>query len=213
MGELNCLFHIFTEKINMKRYETGERTLNRNRFFVFCMICLSVSVYTEAQAGGNSVTQKGDFNLGLAIGVPAIKGWNAVMPTFSTDASWVLLSGLIDTKTFGKNGSVDLGVYYGFSAYKQDNFTGTTGEPRLYYHAVLLRSAFHFQFLDKLDTYAGIMSGITIRSYSNDSPDKGSFAYNLYAGVRYYLTPGFALKIELIEDFTPWLSGGVNFRF
>jgi hypothetical protein len=184
----------------------------KERFFVLCIICLSVSVHTNAQVDGNSVAQKGDFNLGLAIGMPAVSGWNAVMPTVSTDISWVFLSEFIDTKTFGKNGSVDLGVYYGFSAYQQDNLAGSIGDPKLQYHSVLLRSAFHFQFLNKLDTYAGIMSGVNIRSYSNNSSDK-SFAYNLYAGARYYFSPKFAVKMELIEDFSPWISVGVNFRF
>ncbi|KAA6342618.1 hypothetical protein EZS27_009651 [termite gut metagenome] len=40
-----------------------------------------------------------------------------------------------------------------------------------------------------------------------------SFAYNLYAGAKYYFSPQFAGKLEFIEDFTPWLSAGVNFKF
>jgi hypothetical protein len=136
------------------------------------------------------------------------------MPAISADASWVFLSGFIDTKTFGKNGSVDLGVYYGFSAYKQDNPIGISKESQLFYHSVLLRSAFHFQFMDKLDTYAGIMNGANIRSYSGNSLNKEvSFAYNLYAGAKYYFSPKFAGKLEFIEDFSPWLSVGVNFKF
>jgi hypothetical protein len=176
--------------------------------------CLLVSVHADAQINKTSVSQKGDFNLGFTIGTPVIKGWNAVMPVISADASWVFLSELIDTKTFGQNGSVDLGVYYGFSAYKQDNLVGINEENRLFYHSVLLRSAFHFRFVDKLDTYAGIMSGANIRSYSGNLLHTDvSFAYNLYAGAKYYFSPQFAVKLEFIEDFTPWLSAGVNFKF
>jgi hypothetical protein len=185
-----------------------------NKFFVFCMTCLLASVHAEAQINKIEVSQKGDFNLGLAIGAPTIKGWDAVMPAISADASWVFLSGFIDTKTFGKNGSVDLGVYYGFSAYKQDNPIGNSKESQLFYHSVLLRSAFHFQFMDQLDTYAGIMSGANIRSYSGNSFHKEvSFAYHLYGGAKYYFSPKFAGKIEFIEDFVPWLSAGVDFKF
>jgi hypothetical protein len=175
------------------------------------MTCLLASVNADAQIN-TSVSQKGDFNLGLAIGTPT-NGWDAVMPAISADASWVFLSEFIDTKTFGKNGSVDLGVYYGFSAYKQNN-PKNSEKSRLLYHSVLLRSAFHFQFMDRLDTYAGIMSGANIRSYSGNSLNKEvSFAYNLYAGAKYYFSPKLAGKLEFIEDFTPWLSVGVNFKF
>ncbi|KAA6334066.1 hypothetical protein EZS27_017581 [termite gut metagenome] len=125
----------------------------KNKFFVFCITCLLASINADAQINKTSVSQKGDFNWGLAIGSSAIKGWDAVMPAISADASWVFLSKFIDTKTFGKNGSVDLGVYYGFSAHKQDNLIGINRESRLLYHSVLLRSAFHFQLMDKLDTY------------------------------------------------------------
>ncbi|KAA6334668.1 hypothetical protein EZS27_017037 [termite gut metagenome] len=78
-----------------------------NKFFVFCTTCL-LAVNADAQMNKISVSKKGDFNLGLAIGTPTIKGWDAVMPAISADASWVFLSEFIDTKTFGKNGSVDL---------------------------------------------------------------------------------------------------------
>jgi hypothetical protein len=172
------------------------------------------SVNTDAQINKISVSQKGDFNLGLAIGAPTVNGWDAVMPAISADASWVFLSECINTKTFGKNGSVDLGIYYGFSAYKQDNPVRISEESRLLYHSVLFRSAFHFQFMEKLDTYAGIMSGANIRSYFGNTLNKEvSFAYNLYAGAKYYFSPRFAGKLEFIEDFTPWLSVGVNFKF
>ncbi|KAA6311264.1 hypothetical protein EZS27_037573 [termite gut metagenome] len=192
------------------------RTKWNNKFCILCMVAsyLLVSIHADAQINKTSVAQKGDFNLGLTIGTPRIKGWNAVMPVISTDASWIVLSEFIDTKTFGKNGSVDVGVYYGFSAYKQDNLLGIDGENQLLYHSALIRSAFHFQFVDKLDTYAGIMSGANIRSYSNNSlTNDVSFAYNLYAGAKYYFSPKFAIKLECIEDFTPWLSAGVSFKF
>jgi hypothetical protein len=179
------------------------------------MACLLVSINADAQQiNKTSVAQKGDFNLGLTIGTSMIKRWNAVMPVISADVSWVFLSELIDTKTFGKNGSVDVGVYYGFYAYKQGNLVGINGENELLYHSVLLRSAFYFQFVDKLDTYVGVMSGANIRSYSGNLSNKDvSFAYNLYAGAKYYFSPKFAVKLEFIEDFTPWLSAGVNFKF
>jgi hypothetical protein len=196
--------------------KTDKNMMNtwNNKFFAFCMICLLMFVNAGAQINKTSVSQKGDFNLGLMFGTPMIKGWNAVMPVISADASWVLLSELIDTQTFGKKGSVDLGVYYGFSAYKQDNLVGINRENQLLYHSVLFRSAFHFQFVDKLDTYMGIMSGANIRFYSGNLLHKDvSFAYNLYAGAKYYFSPQFAVKLEFIEDFTPWLSAGVNFKF
>jgi hypothetical protein len=200
----------------MKNNQTfGEKKFFRinyftKKLFICSMMLFFACIHVKAGIPGNLTSQKGDFNIGLAAGIPGVKGYNAVMPAVSADVSWVLLSELINTKTFGKNGSVDLGGYYGMSTYKNAG-----NDTKMLQHSALLRTAFHFQFVDKLDTYAGIMSGANIRSHSGDFHQSSdvSFAYNLYAGARYYLTPKFAVKLELIEDFTPWLSVGVNFKF
>ncbi|GHU95455.1 hypothetical protein FACS1894156_5100 [Bacteroidia bacterium] len=176
-------------------------------------MCLLVSVNAKAGVNEITVAQKGDFNLGIGIGIPYVKDWNALAPTVSADMSWVLTSGFINTKAFGKNGGVDLGVYYGFSAYRQDLATSAAASHKLFQHSALVRAAFHFQFVEKLDAYAGIMCGTNIRAYSDNTKTDANFAYHLYSGAKYYFLPNFAVKLEFIEDFSPWGMVGIQLKF
>jgi hypothetical protein len=175
----------------------------------FIMGIILIFTFTAAKAqDGITVAPKGSFHLGVLTGAPRLNGWNARMPVFSTDFSGVISSGFIRTKLFGANGSVDLGGYYGFSAYSQH-----AGNLKMSQHSLLVRSAFHFQFLQKMDTYIGVASGGNIRSYHGAMSNDASFVWHLYGGLRYYLTDRLAIKVELIEDFSPWISAGVHFKF
>jgi hypothetical protein len=198
---------------NLKEIRTHIASFVSTRLIMTaCCLFLFLS-HTSAQDNTNT-SLTGDFNLGVSIGMPRLKGWETQMPVaFSADLSYVFLSELIKTKTFGTTGSVEAGVYYGFSTYMQD-YVPT--QKQMQQHSTLLRGSFHFQFLKNLDTYIGIQSGTHIRTFHPEqySDEKNvKFAYNLYTGIRYYISLKFAVKLEVVEDFSPWLSGGVSFKF
>ncbi len=168
-------------------------------------------VFFNANAATDGITafQKGDFDLGIMIGVPAES--HANMPTVSLDGAWGLTSGFINTKAFGQNGGIDLGFYYGITSY--DNALQ---------NCILARSAFHFQFVKNLDTYAGILAGVNIWSPTGDAKDAGAdtntnAAFGLYTGAKYYFSNKIGAKLELASDFNegdvPWVSAGITFKF
>ncbi len=179
-------------------------------------------VFFNANAGVNGieVAQKGDMDLGLMIGIPPTK--NAKLPTVSLDASWVLTSGFIDTNTFGENGAVDLGFYYGFTPYGEESGHITQ---KTFQNCMLARSAFHFQFVKNLDTYLGILTGINLWSWSwedeNSNQDNSGTdtkgVFGAYTGAKYYFSEKFAVKMEFADDFIegniPSIAMGVSFKF
>lgn len=193
------------------------------------MVSAFVALSASAKVSGIEEAKKGDFNLGLQLGLPAVDNFEnghepSSIPTISLDASWVLTSGFIKTSAFGQNGAIDLGLYYGFCHYwaEEDHW-----EESLNQHLILLRSGFHFQFVDKLDTYAGAFLGANVwfweAEYDNglgkttaDSDDNDP-AFGLYTGAKYYFTDVFAAKLELGHDFNednyPLISAGISFRF
>ena len=186
-------------------------------------LLISVFAFAAANAGSNGIetAQKGDFNLGLMVGVPPVGGeWDEDMPMISLDASWVIASGFINTSKFGQNGAVDLGLYYGVCSYSYDWNNGhQKGTNGLLQNALLFRGGFHFQFIEKLDTYAGAMAGVNIWSPTRDSDWKtdSKGAYGLYTGAKYYFTDMFGVKLELAHDFNednlPVFSAGMAFMF
>lgn len=181
---------------------------------LFLLLATASIVFFNANAGvdGNEVAKKGDFDLGLMVGIPAAGDVDAKMPTISLDASWGLTDGLINTKTFGQNGTIDLGFYYGFTAYGNKDWT-------LLQNCMLLRSAFHFQFVKNLDTYGGVFAGVNIWSWSGDNAPEGEAkaALGPFIGAKYYFSEKFAAKMEFAEDLNesnvPNVALGISFKF
>ena len=90
---------------------------------------------------------------------------------------------------------------------------------------VAVFSNFHYQFVDKLDTYVGMQIGGGTGFYkwkhkvNGEKVDKstGSSAdivWGMYVGARYYIAPSFAVAAELGGGIhTSILKVGMNYRF
>lgn len=169
------------------------------------------------------VVTQGGCNMGFMIGVPPIGFYSngeptdPTIPTFIVDANWGLASGFIKTKTFGNNGGIDLGAYWGIDHYK-----GAYNRGRgMLQNAVLIRCAFHFEFVRNLDVFMGIANGVNIFGSTNDHPgwdfDDCKYAGGIYAGVKYYFTDHFGMKIEFGSDWNEKnitnFAGGFTFKF
>ena len=100
------------------------------------------------------------FTLGAMVGLPVHAGLrSANMPFVSLDGMWGLKDGFANTKTFGQNGAVDLGVYVGFCQYGDAEEDWKTSNFEL---PIVARSAFHWEFVKKLDVYMGFQGGIAL---------------------------------------------------
>ncbi len=84
-----------------------------------------------------------------------------------------------------------------------------------------MQSDYHYQFLNNLDTYAGLQLGYIFGNSTKLGNEnvklsletKGQFTYGVHLGGRYFFTPKFATFSELGFGGTGFLKLGVSYKF
>lgn len=166
------------------------------------------------------IATKGQTILGVGVGVPPFtSGAAADIPCFSLSASAGLASGFLTSELFGKNGAVDLGVQFAVCHYKDEfGLYYTTQCVKVFQGSLTLRSAFHFQLVKNMDTYAGVCGGVNICAESflekTKYTEKSQFelwnevesntfspVLGVYVGCKWFFTNNFALGLESSFDF------------
>lgn len=149
----------------------------------------------------------GDMSLGLMVGIPPHHDAN--MPMVSIDGMFGIKDGFINTKTFGQNGAIDLGLYVGFCHYGEsfDNWKWASWEL-----PIAFRGGFHWEFVKNLDVYAGFQGGVAIchamekNKITDDRYYSDGFAdgiFGMYLGAKWMFTDAFGVKLEYSGD---WLT-------
>jgi len=136
---------------------------------------------------------KGDKVLDITVGVPHLYGYGWGVPPVIGSFEIGIVDGIMDKAAVG------VGGYAGFSS------ASYLGDSYFAFHFGV-KGAFHYPFVDKLDTYAGIITGYSVSDLSYYGFDMGAFV-----GIRYYLSNSFALNAEAGYGVT-WLRGGVSFK-
>ncbi len=87
--------------------------------------------------------------------------------------------------------------------------------------SIVPRATYHYQFLDKLDTYGGIATGVTISSgkeygdypydFTNDSGVR--FVFTAFVGVKFYLTDNLSVMSELYVYDLAIFNIGIGLKF
>lgn len=158
--------------------------------FVFVLAFALIGFTYNAQAQ----FEKGqmDANIGIGLG--------ASFATGTVDLPPVSLS--LD---FGINDNISLGGYVGYSSSKED-FSGFGANYSWKYTYIIVgaRGAYHFDLVDNMDTYAGLMLGYNVASTTYDgpgatpaSPSVGGIAYSGFLGARYHFGDTFGVYAEL----------------
>lgn len=168
-------------------------------------------------------SQESTFNMGdqvvnLGIGLGSVYGigtyYNTTVPPVSISYEKAIVDDIID------KGVIGVGGYVGYRAYKWHYVYSTYDYGWKYTNIVLgARGNFHYPFVDKLDTYVGVLLGYnivistefgTIGTYDT-SPDRGRVAFAGYVGARYYFSDNFAAFTELGYGIA-YLTLGVSFK-
>lgn len=159
----------------------------------------SISAQTDAFNKDDKV-----INVGIGLGsYISYTDFSISVPPISGSFEY----GIVDL--FDKKGGVGIGGYLGYILYK-NKFDNSMKVSDL---VIGPRGLFHYQFVDKLDTYAGVMLGYDVKSYSRSSDLPGSGFYATYfLGARYYLTSAIAIYGELGYGVAP-LEIGVAYKF
>lgn len=166
------------------------------------LIICGASFIVNAQ----NIFSKGDraVNIGLGIGsYYGGTGYSSSIPPLSVSFEQGIMDGLLDGK-----GSIGVGGYLGYTANKWETAVG--GDTYGYKYSYMMlgaRGAFHYQFVEKLDTYAGLMLGYNIvgskyfgsdlGSYTPEASSASGIGYSAFVGARYHFNDKFAAYGEI----------------
>lgn len=170
---------------------------------------LAVALCSISLGYAQEIFSKGTTAINAGIGIGSSVS-NVSFPPLSVSMDYSLVDNLIDDA----NGAISIGGLVGYVGSKQ-NFYGSTYSAS---HAILgVRGAFHYQFIPKLDTYAGLMLSYNLVSGSWSGPEvidssvAGSKVdLGAYLGARYFFTEQIGAFAELGYTIA-FLNLGVTF--
>jgi len=154
----------------------------------FVFLCfITVSAQTSTFEKGSGV---GNLGIGLGNALYTGGGYTSAIPPISVSYEVGALDGIFDKGTLG------IGGYLGYTSAKY----GYVGYEWKYTNVVIgVRGAIHYPFVEKLDTYAGLMLGYDIVSVKEPSGFPGGYSalgsgliLPGFVGARYYFTDKFA---------------------
>ena len=161
---------------------------------------------------------KGDkiLNLGVGLGTALYSGggYTGSVPPISGSLEVVIKDDLFDGK-----GAIGVGGYLGYAAYKW-KYSGFDYGWKYSNIIIGPRGYLHYNFLEKLDTYAGIMLGYNIvssKSYGtysyggNYSASASGVIFSGFIGARYPLSDKISAMVELGSGIA-YLNLGVALR-
>jgi hypothetical protein len=166
------------------------------------LVTLVATTVLQAQ----DVFLKGDKVINLGVGFGSYiggSGYKTTVPPLSLFAELGVKDGLLNGKS-----SIGVGGYLAYTANKWENLLPVVGAYGFdYTHFIIgARGLFHYQFVDKLDTYAGLMLGYNVASSKYfggnlaipvHAVSVGGFTYSSFIGARYYFTPKWAAFAEV----------------
>ena len=175
---------------------------------LFAALALAGSV---SLANAQEIFQKGTKAVNVGVGLGSYLG-NTTIPPLSASFEYGIKDNLIN----GDNGSISVGGYVGYTASSTDF---VVSKYRISYAILGARGSFHYQFIPKLDTYAGIMLGYNVVSSSWSGSEiagaataSNQFAYSTYAGARYFFTENIGAFAEAGYG-VAYLNLGVTCKF
>jgi hypothetical protein len=157
--------------------------------------------------------EKGDkvLNLGVGLGGYGTWGYGVSIPPVSASFEVGVKDEVLD------KGSIGIGGYLAYASYKDNALSDYYWTFRR--TVIGARGLFHYPLVDKLDTYAGLMLGYNMYSWTwhgggNQGIEPGSsgVGFSGFIGGRYYFTEKLAGMLELGYGIS-YLNIGVALKF
>jgi energy-converting hydrogenase Eha subunit H len=166
-----------------------------NKLLLSLALVITVIFSAWAQFDDLYTFEKGTSLAGVNVGVKLANDKRTALSAFYEHG---LLKLFVDECTFGG------GVFGGY-------YSDKLREEILKVYIAGLRANIHYQFIDGLDTYAGIAPNFNIQT-NNIAKDKAEFACYFHIGGRYYLNNWLGLFAEMSTGFNNF-SGGLSVKF
>lgn len=162
------------------------------KYFFAALCCLGLTLSANAQ----ETFRKGSHDLRIGVGVSGRK--HVSLPALSAIYEHSIADGIMEYGSIGLGGSVEFESY---------NFEGVKA------HALFIaaRGAFHYEFVDKLDTYVGLQAGFFNSSNSLGLSSGNKFHVSGILGARYLFNESIGLFGELATGEISTFKLGVSF--
>jgi hypothetical protein len=170
---------------------------------IAAIICFAIFTMPFLKAQ-ESMFNMDDMVVNVGVGLGSIYGfgtyYKTTIPPISVSFEKAIVDDVLD------KGVIGVGAYLGYTAYKWHYVYATYDYGWKYSNIILgARGNFHYPFLDKLDTYAGVLLGyniVTSKEFGtigvyDYSPKSGSLAFAGYIGGRYYFSDKLSAFAEL----------------
>ena len=205
--------------VNPEKVRSGFfRGAGLKRSLVAVVVMLAVVCTASAQqktsakqdaSGGGHIFSEGTQVAHLGLGLGNYRGGAGYKSSFlPIVASYEY--GIKDGFPIDEKSAIGIG---GYLAYFGNKFTMADYSVRYSYFTIGVRGLLHYQFVDKLDTYGGIMLGANIVGANVDNAARGSgFAYSVFVGARYYFAEKWAAFAEVGYNVAP-LEIGIAYKF
>lgn len=157
---------------------------------------MTAEAQTQNTFGGGDIVLSAGIGAGTALNIG-----NTVVPPIVIQGEYGIVDNLFAAgrKSF---------YYYPYDTYRQKINSFLLG----------VRGTFHYQFVERLDTYAGITLGGEIanvreegRWWNGQPPRYGGFLADVFIGARYYVVPQLAVYGELGFG-VAYFTLGVSFK-
>lgn len=188
------------------------------------LIAAIAALALQAERANAQAFEAGDNVVGLGIGVG---GHYGVFGSYSSQSPVFMLTYDHGMGFKAGPGIVGIGGYFAYKsvAYRYNYYNSYYYDRRWNYIMFGVRGTYHWNKwhgIDKLDTYAGVLAGVNIIDYKDNSEyaygyyspaySSTSARTNLFAGARWYFTDGFGAYAELSHGVS-YLTVGLDFKF
>lgn len=180
------------------------------------LIVFTCGAFISMQA--QNIFSKGDKAINVGIGLGSYyggTGYKSSIPPISASFEQGVVDGLLDGKA-----SIGVGGYLAYTANKWETAIANSTYGYKYTYFILgARGVFHYQFVDKLDTYTGLMLGYNVVGSKTigdslgglASPTASGIGYSAFIGARYHFSDKFTAFAELGYGISA-LELGISFR-
>jgi hypothetical protein len=165
------------------------------KIFLSLALVISFIVSVQAQFYDLYTFEKGTNLAGVNVGVKLANDSRTAISAFY---EYGISKLFVDECTLGG------GIFGGY-------YSNKLLEEKQKVYIVGVRANVHYQFIERLDTYAGVAPNFNIQA-NRIAKDKAGFACYFHIGGRYYLNSWLGLFAEMSTGFNNF-SGGISVKF